>query len=382
MSKDDYQKHLRNNITKTHKKSNRNRVNDINLAAKKIKLKIDGRVEKMQETEAFLTIKGHKKGFPHTLSFRLINRSKSDIVKICKSLLDSINENILKQTNVNQWKNTSQVMTWFKNIKSKKASSFVNFDVENFYPSISIDLFTDAISYAKAITNINDDQLSIIMQSRKTLLFNNNEPWIKKSGEENFDVPIGCYDGAEVCELVGRYILNKLKNVTNKENIGLYRDDGLGISQNIPKTEIERNKKQTVKVFKECGLSITVKCNSKSVDFLDVTFDLVNEICKPYRKPNNKPLYINKHSNHPPKISKQLSPNPLKNVYLKRHQTLIYSLQFTIPAPRNNDENQKRKRKRNIIWFNPPYSKNVTTNIGKTFLQLLSKHFPKDHQMH
>ena len=87
----------------------------------------------------------------------------------------------------------------------------------------------------------------------------------------------------------GTYILNKLKNVTNKENIGLYYDDGLVIFQNIPKTEIERKKKQIVKVFKECGLSITIKCNSKSVDFLDVTFDLGNEIYKPYSKPNNKP---------------------------------------------------------------------------------------------
>ena len=25
---------------------------------------------------------------------------------------------------------------------------------------------------------------------------------------------------------------------------------------------------------------------------------------------------------------------------------------------------------RNIIWFNPPYSQNVKTNIGKTFLKL------------
>ena len=56
----------------------------------------------MQETEAFLTIKGHKEGFPHTLYFRLINPSKSDIEKISKSLLDTINENILKRTNVNQ----------------------------------------------------------------------------------------------------------------------------------------------------------------------------------------------------------------------------------------------------------------------------------------
>ena len=157
--------------------------------------------------------------------------------------MDTINENILKQTNVNQWKNTAQVITWFKNIKSKKTSSFVNFDVENFYPSISIDLFTDAISCAKTITNINDDQLSIIMQSRKTLLFNNNEQWVKKAGEENFDVPMGCYDDAKVCELVGIYILKKLKNITSKENIGLYRDDGLGIFQNIQKTEIEKKKK-------------------------------------------------------------------------------------------------------------------------------------------
>ena len=39
---------------------------------------------------------------------------------------------------------------------------------------------------------------------------------------------------------------------------------------------------------------------------IDVTFDLVNEIYKPYRKPNNKPLYIIKHSNHSPNILKQL----------------------------------------------------------------------------
>ena len=61
----------------------------------------------------------------------------------------------------------------------------MNFNVENFYLSISIDLFTDAISYVKTITNINDDQLSIIMHSRKHLPFNNNEPRAKKSGEEN-----------------------------------------------------------------------------------------------------------------------------------------------------------------------------------------------------
>ena len=58
-------------------------------------------VEKMQETEAILAIKNNKEVFPHTLSFRLINPSKLDIRKINKSLLDTINENVLKPTNVN-----------------------------------------------------------------------------------------------------------------------------------------------------------------------------------------------------------------------------------------------------------------------------------------
>ena len=92
----------------------------------------------------------------------------------------------------------------------------------------------------------------------------------------------------------------------------------------MPKTEIERRKKQIVKVFKDCGLSITIKCNLKSEDFLDVTFDLLNEIYKPYRKPNNKPLYINKHFSHPPNILKQL-PKSIEKRILKLHQTLMYS---------------------------------------------------------
>ena len=69
--------------------------------------------------------------------------------------------------------------------------------MENFYPSISIELFTEAINYAKTITNIDNDQLSIIMQSRKTLLFYNNEPWVKKTGDEDFDVTMGCNNGAK-----------------------------------------------------------------------------------------------------------------------------------------------------------------------------------------
>ena len=39
-------------------------------------------------------------------------------------------------------------------------------------------------------------------------------------------------------------------------------------------------------------------------------------------------------------------------------------------------------RHRNIIWFNPPFSKTVSTNVAKNFLQLIDKHFPRTHKMH
>ena len=70
---------------------------------------------------------------------------------------------------------------------------------------------------------------------------------------------------------------------------------------------IERKKKLIVKTFKQCGLGITIECNLKTLNFLDITFDLQNNVYKPYRKANDKPTYINKNSNHPPSILKQLT---------------------------------------------------------------------------
>ena len=42
----------------------------------------------------------------------------------------------------------------------------------------------------------------------------------------------------------------------------------------------------------------------------------------------------------------------------------------------------KKQQKRNIIWFNPLYSTNVKTNIGKIFLNHIKKHFSPHHKFH
>ena len=104
MNKDLYNKYLIENITKTYKKANKHKVNRINSEAKEIakKLKLDDRIQQLQETEAFILVKDHKEGFPNSPSFRLINPSTSHIGKISKHILDKINKSLLTNTKVNQ----------------------------------------------------------------------------------------------------------------------------------------------------------------------------------------------------------------------------------------------------------------------------------------
>jgi len=48
----------------------------------------------------------------------------------------------------------------------------------------------------------------------------------------------------------------------------------------------------------------------------------------------------------------------------------------------NVNNHTNRSRKRNILWFNPPYNASVSTNIGKDFLNLIDKHFPVTSNLH
>ena len=68
---------------------------------------------------------------------------------------------------------------------------------------------------------------------------------------------------------------------------------------------IKKKKKISGKTFKQCGLAITIECNLKTVNILGITFDLQNNVYKPYYK-----AYItdiNTNSNHPAGILKQLT---------------------------------------------------------------------------
>ena len=138
-------------------------------------------------------------------------------------MLDRINNDLIKATKVQQWKNTADTINWFKSID--KNCIFLSFDVE-FYPSIKSNHLDEAIEFASKHTQLGDRDKEIIMHSKKSLFFHENHPWQKSQQTDNFDVSMGSFDGAETCELIGTYILNKTQNVINNNDIGLYRDDG------------------------------------------------------------------------------------------------------------------------------------------------------------
>ena len=94
-------------------------------------------------------------------------------------------------------------------IEEKRKYKFIVFDIKDFYPSIKEALLIKAINFAEKLVNITNEFKVIIKHARKSLLYKNNEPWMKKYSLL-FDATMDAYDGAEVCELVGTFLLYKL----------------------------------------------------------------------------------------------------------------------------------------------------------------------------
>ena len=108
-------------------------------------------------------------------------------------------------------------------------------------------------------------------------------------------------------------------------------------------------------------------------------------------------LIKKQNSNHPPQIIKKL-PKTINdrlcrnssNAEIFHASKIEYERALRKSGYKNVDfkynlvhkNNNKRSRQRNIIWFNPPFSQAVSTNIAKQFLDLSDKHFPQNNQLH
>ena len=194
--------------------------------------------------------------------------------------------------------------------------------------------------------------------------------------------------------------------IISLEQLGLYCYDGLIYIPNSNGPISSSTQKKILRVIKFLGFKIEVSSNNKIVNFLDVTLDLSNNSYKPFVKTDQHPSYINVNSNHPKNIIKQV-PKAVKlricklsaNLKIFKESSKMYIdalkncgfkeefryLEENIPNDIIKEKNKKydhKNRTRKIIWFNPPFCRLASINVGKYFLKLIDKHFKHDNLLH
>ena len=157
----------------------------------------------------------------------------------------------------------------------------------------------------------------------------------------------------------------------------------------LPGVELNRLQKEIISTFKSHGLQITVEAGMKITDFLDVSFNLLKNTYRPFKKDNQTPVYIHKQSNHPPHVKKELPKMISSRISKLSSNEEIFKMEAPTynAALKNAGFNEKiefvkdkspakrKNRKRKIIWFNPPWNDAVSTNVARKFLLLIDKHF-------
>ena len=117
---------MKNAITKTYKKANKN----IGTIISKEGVKFAKQADILDKTEingtgnSFVTLKDHKENFTNHPTTRLINPSKNEIGRISKHILEQINTKLVSKLRINEWKNTVSVIKWFKNINNRGCTNF------------------------------------------------------------------------------------------------------------------------------------------------------------------------------------------------------------------------------------------------------------------
>ena len=138
------------------KKCEKNDINKLIKEEKKFasELKVADRIDVPAQSEAYINLKDHKPNFRNNPSFRLLNTNKGNLGLISQKILKRVNGNIRSILEVNQWTNTQDVLKWFNSIQNKTKKHFIQFDIVDYYPSITEDLLRRALDFARENTQI------------------------------------------------------------------------------------------------------------------------------------------------------------------------------------------------------------------------------------
>ena len=91
-----------------------------------------------------------------------------------------MNKELRHKISLNQWKNTEDVINWFKSINKKQfcyltLRTFIIFDIEDFYPSIKESLLKQSLDFAGKYIKVSSEDKAIIKHARNSLLYNKQQ---------------------------------------------------------------------------------------------------------------------------------------------------------------------------------------------------------------
>ena len=135
VDKDDYTNLREKSITNEYKKAGEKVFTEARKADLKVatKLNIADRVHETTKQDCFITLKDHKPNFHNNPKCRLINPTKANLGRVSKQKLEIIVKNVKDKTRLIQWKNTSAVIGWFKNLSNPNNKlTFIEFDIVDY----------------------------------------------------------------------------------------------------------------------------------------------------------------------------------------------------------------------------------------------------------
>ena len=146
----------------------------------------------------------------------------------------------------------------------------------------------------------------------------------------------------------------------------------------------------SIKLLKDICFSIDIQINLKEVDFLDVKLNQLNQLIV---HPRNLKISCFTSTHHQTihrkslislklhlwKTAKNYSNQEIFNTAKLEYKDELKKSSYVDLKYTNSKSEKLKTRKRNIIWLNSSFSKSVSTNVAKTFLQLVTKHFARSH---
>ena len=95
-------------------------------------------------------------------------------------------------------------------LDNKMNTKFIQLDITSYYTSIPQTVLNSALIFAKNRSDLDRTEIDTILTARRTIMEHEGKLWSRIGRLNEFDITMGSSDSAEITDLVGLYLLDRL----------------------------------------------------------------------------------------------------------------------------------------------------------------------------